>query len=79
MGAIFVKRDQDSGYSLDQSGLGFNPGSQRSNLIFIPSNFNLIEDKSSTGFRLSHTFPHFRMGIKGMIVFTTSSSPTILS
>ncbi|KAF6166158.1 hypothetical protein GIB67_023868 [Kingdonia uniflora] len=57
----------------------FKPTGQRPNCIFIPWNFNLTEAKSSTGFRLSHTFPHSRMGIKGMIVFTTSSSPTILT
>ncbi|KAF6173302.1 hypothetical protein GIB67_026997 [Kingdonia uniflora] len=80
MGTIFVKLDQASGYSLDQSVPGFlTHGANVRTLFFIPRNFNLTEDKSSTGFRLYHTFPQFRMGIKGMIVFTTSSSPTILT
>ncbi|KAF6165569.1 hypothetical protein GIB67_006459 [Kingdonia uniflora] len=57
----------------------FKTQSQRPNYIFIPRNFNLTEDKSNTGFKLSHTFPHSRIGIKGMIVFTASSSPTILT
>ncbi|KAF6154722.1 hypothetical protein GIB67_035687 [Kingdonia uniflora] len=80
MGTIFVKLDQASGYSLDQSILGFSThGANVRTLLFIPRNFNLTKDKSSTGFRMFHTFLHSRMGIKSMIVFSASSSPTILT